>query len=135
MVLALLGDAARRQGQKQHAQTLYEEGLELATRLNAGRQIAACQDGLASLAAMPLAQRERPATGSDRNIGALDPLTAREREVSVLIAQGLTNRDIADVLGVSERTVHSHVRSILSRLAVRSRAQIAALASRERQPA
>ena len=53
------------------------------------------------------------------------PLTHRQREVAVLIGQGLTNREIAQRLIVSERTVHSHVRTILNRLALTSRTQIA----------
>ena len=55
-------------------------------------------------------------------------LTAREREVAVLIAQGLTNRDIAQKLVVSERTAENHVQHVLNRLGLRSRAQVAAWA-------
>jgi non-specific serine/threonine protein kinase len=54
-----------------------------------------------------------------------DPLTRREREVAVLVGRGLTDRQISSELSVSERTVHSHVRNILSKLALSSRAQIA----------
>ena len=53
-------------------------------------------------------------------------LTAREREVAVLIAQGKLNREIADTLVVVERTVETHVGNILSKLGFTSRAQIAA---------
>src|SRR5262249_36504313 len=54
------------------------------------------------------------------------PLTRREREVAVRVAQGLTNRLIADDLVLSERTVDSHVSNILRKLDVTHRAQIAA---------
>jgi non-specific serine/threonine protein kinase len=53
------------------------------------------------------------------------PLTRREREVAALIARGLRNRQIATELVLSERTVHVHVASILSKLGFRSRSQIA----------
>ena len=56
------------------------------------------------------------------------PLTAREREVAGLIAQGLTNREIAARLVIAERTAEGHVQSILNKLAFNSRAQIAAWA-------
>lgn len=56
-------------------------------------------------------------------------LTAREREVGTLVAQGLTNRDIAARLVVSKRTVDAHVEHILGKLGYSSRVQIAALAS------
>jgi DNA-binding NarL/FixJ family response regulator len=46
----------------------------------------------------------------------LAELTEREREVLALIAEGLTNRAIADRLVLTERTVESHVRSVLSKL-------------------
>ena len=60
----------------------------------------------------------------------LDLLTAREREVSVLIADGLTNREIAARLVVSKRTVDAHVEHMLSKLGFSSRTQIAGLIAR-----
>jgi non-specific serine/threonine protein kinase len=55
-------------------------------------------------------------------------LTARERQVVNLIVQGKTNRQIASLLVVSERTVDKHVAQILSKLGFRARAQVAAWA-------
>jgi DNA-binding CsgD family transcriptional regulator len=52
-------------------------------------------------------------------------LTAREREVAILIAQGKTSREIAERLVVSERTAEVHVSNILGKLGFTSRAQIA----------
>jgi DNA-binding CsgD family transcriptional regulator len=59
------------------------------------------------------------------------PLTRRELEVAALIAEGLTNRSIAERLVISEWTVDSHVRHILSKLDVRSRAQVATWAAEQ----
>jgi DNA-binding NarL/FixJ family response regulator len=56
---------------------------------------------------------------------AFGGLTEREREVAALIAKGKSNREIADQLVVSYRTVETHVGAILSKLAFSSRAQIA----------
>ncbi len=57
--------------------------------------------------------------------GAKGPLTAREHQVADLIADGLTNASIAETLGVSVRTVDSHVEHLRTKLGVRARAQIA----------
>ena len=53
------------------------------------------------------------------------PLTPREREVAALIAQGKTNREIAIIMVITERTADTHVQHILNKLGVGSRAQIA----------
>jgi DNA-binding NarL/FixJ family response regulator len=58
-------------------------------------------------------------------------LTEREREVLVLVAQGLSNQQIADSLVISERTARTHVSNILSKLGVASRTQAALWAIRE----
>jgi non-specific serine/threonine protein kinase len=55
-------------------------------------------------------------------------LTAREREVAVLIAQGKSNREIAESLVLSERTIEGHVSNILNKLGFTARTQIAAWA-------
>jgi predicted ATPase/DNA-binding SARP family transcriptional activator/DNA-binding CsgD family transcriptional regulator len=53
-------------------------------------------------------------------------LTPREKEVGILVARELTNRQIASELTLSEHTVATHIRNILKRLGLRSRTQIAA---------
>jgi DNA-binding NarL/FixJ family response regulator len=58
-------------------------------------------------------------------------LTDREREVLVLVAQGLSNRQVADSLVISERTARTHVSNILGKLGVASRTQAALWAIRE----
>jgi DNA-binding NarL/FixJ family response regulator len=55
-------------------------------------------------------------------------LTQREQEVVALIAEGLSNKEIAGRLGIATDTVKSHVRNIMDKLALRSRLQIAAYA-------
>jgi DNA-binding NarL/FixJ family response regulator len=59
---------------------------------------------------------------------AFGGLTAREREIAALIAQGKFNREIADVLVVSERTIETHVSNIMLKLNLTSRRQIASWA-------
>jgi predicted ATPase/DNA-binding CsgD family transcriptional regulator len=54
-----------------------------------------------------------------------NPLSRREREVSELLARGLTNREIAGALSISERTVGSHIDHIMTKLGLRSRTRIA----------
>jgi DNA-binding NarL/FixJ family response regulator len=58
-------------------------------------------------------------------------LTAREREVLVLVADGKSNREIADALVISERTARTHVSNVLVKLGLASRTQAALWAIRE----
>jgi predicted ATPase/DNA-binding CsgD family transcriptional regulator len=73
-----------------------------------------------------ITDRDELANGSTRSDGIA--LTKREHEVVRLVVAGLTNREIAGRLGISERTVDGHVEHIRDKLGVRSRAQIAAWA-------
>ena len=61
----------------------------------------------------------------------IEPLTEREREVLGLVAQGKANKEIARQLEISERTVRTHVSSILGKLGLVSRTQAALYAVRE----
>ncbi len=75
---------------------------------------------------------EAPATIPAPESAPPNALTSREQEVAILVARGLTNRRIARELSISERTVHGHVRNILKKLKLRSRAQIAAWVTEQR---
>lgn len=105
----------------EHYLTLAGAGLpeaELQAEQAAGRAYSLDQ-AIAYARALPL----RPVSPS--RVGERpDYLTARERAVAALIAQGRTNQEIADGLVVSKRTVESHIAHILSRLGFTNRAQI-----------
>ena len=74
----------------------------------------------------------RPAReGSD---GLLGPLTAREREIALLVAGGRTNREVAEQLVLSAKTIEAHLRNIYAKLGVRSRVELAREAERDRGP-
>jgi non-specific serine/threonine protein kinase len=72
-----------------------------------------------------------PEQPSDDGIPALTP---REREIAALVAQGMTNRRIASELVLSEHTVATHLRRILKKLELHSRAELAARVSSSRPP-
>jgi DNA-binding NarL/FixJ family response regulator len=104
---------------------LYEEAWEAAWtegRAMTSEQIIECA-----------LSKEEPApltSALSEKLSAVTPqptdLSRREREVAVLVARGLTNRQIATELVLSEHTVITHVRKILKKWGLRSRAQIAA---------
>jgi LuxR family maltose regulon positive regulatory protein len=111
--------------------------IELATSLlglgrhDAARsEVEAALERLLELGADTQARRARRLvdTSSDDGRVALPQVTAREREVLRLLAEGLTNRQIAERLVVSEHTVHRHVTNILRKLDLPSRTAAAATA-------
>ena len=69
---------------------------------------------------------EQPATAAEPvRAGTAIELSKREREVAQLVARGLSNREIADRLYLSERTIDNHVHHILDKLGFDSRVQVA----------
>jgi DNA-binding CsgD family transcriptional regulator len=93
------------------AATLAQDALDLAVRLDMPGTVAAAGRLAAQIA-----------VDSDE----ADPLTSREREVAALLAEALSNRQIAGRLVVSERTVESHVRSILAKTQCANRIEFVA---------
>ena len=70
----------------------------------------------------PPAAAPSPSSSSQYNMTGLSP---REHEVSRLVAEGLTNREIARALSITEKTVGSHIDHIMTKLGLRSRTRIA----------
>ncbi len=80
--------------------------------------------------AQALAQRTHDVQDADLNRVLEAALTPRETEVVTWLARGKTNRDIAEILGMSHRTVNKHLEHIFEKLGVETRAAAAALVSR-----
>ena len=62
---------------------------------------------------------------ADRDGGLIESLTTREHEVLVLVADGLSNREIAHDLAISEHTVKFHLASVFGKLGVSTRTEAA----------
>ncbi len=105
-------------GRRTEAAPLLEEADALAARLGAAR--------LARLAAQHLPARRRRRTARPaRPCSGWDSLTASEREVVRLLAQGASNGQIAERLFVSRRTVESHLYHVFTKVGVTSRVELA----------
>lgn len=76
--------------------------------------------------ALAFGERQRGAHAKSRSKRHKTTLTDRELEVAALVSRGLTNRQIAERLVLSERTIDAHLERIRNRLGVRSRVEIAA---------
>lgn len=63
--------------------------------------------------------------------GTFDKLSPRELEIVTYVARGMSNRAIGAALGLSENTVRNHLRSILDKLGLANRVQVATLALKE----
>ncbi|WP_308466821.1 response regulator transcription factor [Rathayibacter soli] len=88
--------------------------------VHAGHSVIAPSDTADIIRAQSARRRPEPAAES------IAVLSAREKEVFLLAARGLSNADIAQTAYISEATVKSHIRSILAKLALSSRVQLVA---------
>jgi DNA-binding CsgD family transcriptional regulator len=154
-VARALGDAALLLGDRAAARAYYQQALDSAGKIRFRPELALTHVSLAELLytesdnsvrsealehldiaiselqdmkmqpalerALALHKSLRPATRES----ASDTLTAREREIASLMADGLSNHDIAEKLVISEGTVEVHVKHILGKLGLRSRVQVA----------
>ncbi len=113
-----------------HVEALFELAVALARRVGDGdatraRSLAVdCASRATILGMAPFAAQAQEL--ADRlGQAPAEPLTPREREVAELVAQGLTNREIAARLYLSERTAQNHVEHILTKLDLSNRSKIA----------
>ena len=107
-------------GDHQRAMSLLDEALDISTEL-----------GMRPLVERATTLKEqvesRPVSGPAYPGG----LTERQAEILRLIAQGMTNHEIADQLVLSERTVQRHVTNLYAKIGVRNRAEATSFALRE----
>jgi DNA-binding CsgD family transcriptional regulator len=104
-------------------------GADAAAQASLAREVAravGAEPLLADVRALGLAPAPRPAAPR----GAV-AITDRERDVLALLVEGRSNRQVAQQLYISEKTVSVHVSNILAKLGVRSRAEAAAVARRD----
>ncbi|MET0449437.1 MAG: response regulator transcription factor [Aeromicrobium sp.] len=104
----------------------YEELLEAVRRVAAGGSSlsALATNSVVGHLASTASQTPRHAPASPEDLRKIASLTAREREVVTLVAQGLSNDAIAEHLFISPMTAKTHVNRAMSKMHVRDRAQL-----------
>ncbi len=111
-----LGAALRRANRRVDARTELARGLDLARHCGAESLVARAGEELRAAGARP---RRQAVTGADA-------LTASERRVAELAADGLTNRDVAQALFVTTKTVETHLGHVYRKLGVSGRDELGA---------
>ena len=119
---AVLGRALRAQHRLDEADEHLHAARQHVARLAVANDRPGLETAAAALLPGPTARR--------RAKQAFGGLTAREQEVARLVAEGLTNPEIAGRLVVSPRTVEKHVEHVLTKLGLATRAQVATWAVR-----
>lgn len=106
------------------------KGVDPATLLRAIRTVAAGESLLSPAATTTLVRRflARPTTQLDASLPIVADLTVREREVTTLVAKGLSNDDIAEQLSISPSTAKTHVNRAMMKVGARDRAQLVVFA-------
>jgi DNA-binding NarL/FixJ family response regulator len=108
-------------------QLAYGERLRRARRGDARRHLEAARDVFQRLGASPWEQRalaELRAGGLPSSRRVIDSLTPQQREIALLAAAGLTNKQIGERLFLSPRTVGTHLYQLFPKLGVTSRAAL-----------
>jgi len=113
--LAALGGAMRRNRRPAESREPLRRALELASACGAEALVAAVRSELAAAGVKPRATA----------LGGVESLTASERRVTALAADGHTNRDIAQELYVTPKTVEVHLSNAYRKLGIRSRRDLA----------
>jgi DNA-binding CsgD family transcriptional regulator len=115
-------------------QLLYGEHLRRSRRRTDARsQLRAALDSFERLGAEPWAERARSElrasgeTARKRDPSTLSQLTPQELQVAHLVADGLSNKEVAAQLFLSPRTIDAHLRSVFAKLGITSRTQLARL--------
>ncbi|MBO3747910.1 response regulator transcription factor [Streptosporangiaceae bacterium NEAU-GS5] len=116
-----LAEALLEAGKRDEAHAEWLAATAVAERLGAEPFRAALEE---------LGRRARFAQTAEGD-ASLAGLTSREREVLALVAEGMSNREIAERLFISQKTASVHVSNILAKLGVTSRGQAAAVAHHE----
>ena len=117
--LVEFGAALRRAGQLTTARDTLRRGLDLAHHANAGPLAERAREELTAAGARP----RRPA------LTGVDALTAGERRVALLAADGRSNREIAEKLFVTQRTVETHLQHAFGKLGIHRRDELAGVLS------
>ena len=125
-VVALLGD-------EDQATAVYQSGIQgILLRDGDGEKLVAAAQAVANglfVVEPRLTSGLLPASNND-DFTLDDPLTPREMQVLQSLAEGLTNRAIAQELGISEHTIKFHVNAIMSKLQAQSRTEAVVRATR-----
>ena len=109
-----LGAALRRAGKRSEARDLLRAGLELARQCEAGALGERAHEELIAAGARP----------RSRALSGVESLTPSERRIAAMAAEGMTNRDIAQALFVTPRTVEMHLSNAFRKLEIGSRTQL-----------
>ena len=109
-----LGAALRRAGRRQDAREPLRHGLDAARRCGATALVERAHAELVATGARP---RRVDVTG-------VDALTASERRVAEMVASGMTNREVAQALFVTEKTIEWHLSQAYRKLDIHSRTQL-----------